>query len=167
MINENSLKYTSQMVAKPYFIFALILLAGEILFGLIMGMSHSSNNLMTIGGGSSVGRQHLYLKQQAAKTETHQQSKPPSFLDASVLNKSSPTTLVTNALNRNFPHNDKKIDDTTTTTENNRKEENVPKMSLSCHRPRQVQHSSWGVRLVRHGSFTQSRPPQTRYVPLI
>ncbi len=119
-----------------------------------------------IGGGASVGRQHLYLKQQAAKTGTHQQSKPPSFLDASVLNKSSPTTLVTNALNRNFPHNDKKIDDTTT-IENNRKEENVPKMSLSCHRPRQMQHSSWGVRLVRHGSFTQSRPSQTRYVPLI
>jgi nitric oxide reductase subunit B len=40
MINENSLKYTSQMVAKPYFIFALILLAGEILFGLIMGMQY-------------------------------------------------------------------------------------------------------------------------------
>ncbi len=119
-----------------------------------------------IGGGASVGRQHLYLKQQEAKTGTHQQSKPPSFLDASVLNESSPTTLVTNALNRNFPRNDKKIDDTTT-TENNRKEENVPKMSLSCHRPRQVQSSSWGVRLVRQGSFTQSRPSQTRYVPLI
>ena len=40
MINENSLKYTSQMVAKPYFIFALILLAGEILFGLIVGMQY-------------------------------------------------------------------------------------------------------------------------------
>lgn len=126
----------------------------------------SGDVFRVIGGGASVGRQHLYLKQQAAKTVTHQQSKPPSFLDASVLNKSSPTTLVTNALNRNFPPNDKKIDDTST-TENNRKEENVPKMSLSCHRRRQVQSSSWGVRLVRHGSFTQSRPSQTRYVPLI
>ena len=120
-----------------------------------------------IGGGASVGRQHQYLKQQAAKTGTHQQSKPPSsFLDASVLNKSSPATLVTNALNRNFPRSEKKLDDTTA-TENNRKEENVPKMSLSGHRTRQAQSSSWGVRLVRHGSFTQSRPPQTRYVPLI
>jgi len=34
------MKYTSQMVAKPYFIFALILLAGEILFGLLMGIQY-------------------------------------------------------------------------------------------------------------------------------
>lgn len=34
------MKYTSQMVAKPYFIFALILLAGEIVFGLGMGIQY-------------------------------------------------------------------------------------------------------------------------------
>ncbi|HQS67044.1 MAG TPA: cbb3-type cytochrome c oxidase subunit I [Sulfuricurvum sp.] len=34
------MKYTSQMVAKPYFIFALILLAGEIVFGLAMGTQY-------------------------------------------------------------------------------------------------------------------------------
>ncbi len=34
------MKYSSQMVAKPYFIFALILLAGEILFGIIMGLQY-------------------------------------------------------------------------------------------------------------------------------
>ena len=34
------MKYTSQMVAKPYFIFALILLAGEILFGLLMAIQY-------------------------------------------------------------------------------------------------------------------------------
>ena len=34
------MKYSSQMVAKPYFIFALILLAGEILFGLSMGIQY-------------------------------------------------------------------------------------------------------------------------------
>ncbi len=34
------MKYKSQMVAKPYFIFALILLAGQILFGLIAGMQY-------------------------------------------------------------------------------------------------------------------------------
>ncbi len=34
------MKYTSQMVAKPYFIFALILLAGEILFGILMGIQY-------------------------------------------------------------------------------------------------------------------------------
>jgi len=34
------MKYTSQMVAKPYFIFALILLAGEMLFGILMGIQY-------------------------------------------------------------------------------------------------------------------------------
>ncbi len=34
------MKYSSQMVAKPYFIFALILLAGEILFGVLMGIQY-------------------------------------------------------------------------------------------------------------------------------
>lgn len=34
------MKYTSQTVAKPYFIFALILLAGEILFGLLMAIQY-------------------------------------------------------------------------------------------------------------------------------
>lgn len=34
------MKYTSQMVAKPYFIFALILLLGEMLFGLILGTQY-------------------------------------------------------------------------------------------------------------------------------
>lgn len=34
------MKYSSQMVAKPYFIFALILLAGEILFGVLMGINY-------------------------------------------------------------------------------------------------------------------------------
>ena len=126
-----------------------------------------------IGGGASVGRQHQYLKQQAAEAGGHQQPKPPSFLDATVLNKSSPTTLVTKALNRNFPHSSgKKVEDdtttttTTTTTRNNKKEENITKMSLLT-RTRRPHSSSWGTRLVRHASFTHSRPSQTRYVPLI
>ncbi|MDD2789848.1 MAG: cbb3-type cytochrome c oxidase subunit I [Sulfurimonas sp.] len=34
------MKYSSQMVAKPYFIFALVLLAGEILFGLTMSIQY-------------------------------------------------------------------------------------------------------------------------------
>jgi len=34
------MKYASQMVAKPYFIFALVLLAGEILFGLLMAIQY-------------------------------------------------------------------------------------------------------------------------------
>jgi len=34
------MKYSSQAVAKPYFIFALILLAGEIVFGLLMAIQY-------------------------------------------------------------------------------------------------------------------------------
>jgi len=34
------LKFESQMVAKPYFVFALTLFAGQILFGLIMGLQY-------------------------------------------------------------------------------------------------------------------------------
>ncbi|MDV2080087.1 MULTISPECIES: cbb3-type cytochrome c oxidase subunit I [Marinobacter] len=34
------MKYQSQAVAKPYFIFALILFAGQILFGLILGLQY-------------------------------------------------------------------------------------------------------------------------------
>ena len=40
------MKYTSQMVAKPYFIFALVLLAGEILFGLIMGLQYINGDFL-------------------------------------------------------------------------------------------------------------------------
>ncbi|GHE83900.1 cbb3-type cytochrome c oxidase subunit I [Thalassotalea profundi] len=36
----NTLKYQSQAVAKPYFVFALILFVGQILFGLIMGLQY-------------------------------------------------------------------------------------------------------------------------------
>jgi nitric oxide reductase subunit B len=36
----NTLKYQSQAVAKPYFIFALILFIGQILFGLVMGLQY-------------------------------------------------------------------------------------------------------------------------------
>lgn len=40
------MKYTSQMVAKPYFIFALILLVGEILFGLILGAQYIAGDFL-------------------------------------------------------------------------------------------------------------------------
>ncbi|MDF1875644.1 cbb3-type cytochrome c oxidase subunit I [Sulfurimonas sp. SAG-AH-194-I05] len=40
------MKYSSQMVAKNYFIFALILLAGEILFGLILGMQYIAGDFL-------------------------------------------------------------------------------------------------------------------------
>jgi len=39
------MKYESQMVAKPYFIFALILFAGQIVFGLLMGMQYINGDI--------------------------------------------------------------------------------------------------------------------------
>ena len=40
------MKYTSQSVAKNYFIFALILLAGEVLFGLILGTQYIAGDFL-------------------------------------------------------------------------------------------------------------------------
>ncbi|MDF1882734.1 cbb3-type cytochrome c oxidase subunit I [Sulfurimonas sp. SAG-AH-194-C21] len=40
------MKYSSQMVAKNYFIFALILLAGEMLFGLILGTQYIAGDFL-------------------------------------------------------------------------------------------------------------------------
>lgn len=40
------MKYTSQMVAKPYFTFALILLFGQILFGLVLGMQYIDGDFL-------------------------------------------------------------------------------------------------------------------------
>ena len=34
------MKYQSQAVAKPYFIFAIILFAAQVLFGLILGLQY-------------------------------------------------------------------------------------------------------------------------------
>ncbi len=40
------MKYSSQMVAKNYFIFALVLLAGEMLFGLILGTQYIAGDFL-------------------------------------------------------------------------------------------------------------------------
>lgn len=40
------MKYQSQLVAKPYFIFALILLAGQVLFGLILGLQYIDGDFL-------------------------------------------------------------------------------------------------------------------------
>ena len=40
------MKYTSQMVAKPYFIFALALLFGQVLFGLILGLQYINGDFL-------------------------------------------------------------------------------------------------------------------------
>ncbi|MGV2871351.1 cbb3-type cytochrome c oxidase subunit I [Colwellia sp. E150_009] len=39
------MKFTSQQVAKPYFIFALLLFAGQIVFGLLMGMQYINGDV--------------------------------------------------------------------------------------------------------------------------
>jgi len=43
----NTLKYQSQAVAKPYFIFAMILFVGQILFGLIMGLQYVMGDFLS------------------------------------------------------------------------------------------------------------------------
>ncbi len=40
------MKYKSQMVAKPYFIFAMTLFVGQILFGLLMGMQYINGDVL-------------------------------------------------------------------------------------------------------------------------
>jgi nitric oxide reductase subunit B len=40
------MKYTSQMVAKPYFIFALVLLFGQIIFGLVLGLQYIDGDFL-------------------------------------------------------------------------------------------------------------------------
>lgn len=44
----NTLKYQSQAVAKPYFVFAMILFVGQILFGLLMGLQYVVGDI--VGG---------------------------------------------------------------------------------------------------------------------
>lgn len=39
------MKYASQQVAKPYFIFALVLFTGQIIFGLLMGMQYINGDV--------------------------------------------------------------------------------------------------------------------------
>lgn len=40
------MKFSSQLVAKPYFIFALILFAGQVIFGLIMGLQYEIGDFL-------------------------------------------------------------------------------------------------------------------------
>jgi len=124
-----------------------------------------------IGGGATVGRQNLYVKEQQSKLAKSQyQGKPPPLADTAGIpdgaEASTPTSLVKRALNRNLPQ--KKLDLRSANDDGPSKEGNerdVPKMSLSARNMRS--DSSWGVRLVHRGSFTQSRPPVSRYSPLI
>jgi nitric oxide reductase subunit B len=52
----NTLKYQSQAVAKPYFIFALVLFVGQILFGLLMGMQYVVGDIVGMAIPFNVAR---------------------------------------------------------------------------------------------------------------
>jgi len=119
-----------------------------------------------IGGGSTVGRQNLYVKQQQSKLATAQYEEERlavdagEFLDGS--EASTPTNLVKRALKRNLPQ---KLTNLRSSKSGGHAEKSdnrgVPKMS---HLSRNVRtDSSWGVRLVHQGSFTQSLPPRRTY----
>merc|ERR1712087_278460 len=109
-----------------------------------------------IGGGATVGRQNLYVKQQqklAAKSQ-HGGKRPAVDVEVSLSGganaelASSPTSLVKRALERNLP---KGVGNLPTREQN--KEREAPRMSLLAKTTRS--DSSWRVRLVGHGSFTQ------------
>jgi len=122
-----------------------------------------------IGGGANVGRQDLYIKQQQSKlTKSQNQGKPP-LVDSTALSEgtdtSTPTSLVKRALKRNLPQKSANLRSSNSEHLKERNKKEAPKMS---HLARNVQSdSSWGVRLVHHGSFTPSRPPISKYSPLI
>jgi len=127
----------------------------------------SGDVFRVIGGGSNVGRQNQYLKQQQLKGE-YQEVKSLSDIDG---DDSTPTSLVKKALNRNFPSKlrnrtaSMSIESTNGEQAKQRNQKEAPKMSFntSTRQP----DSSWGVRLVNSGSFTQHRPSRPRYSPLI
>ncbi|KAL7537180.1 hypothetical protein ACHAXR_007648 [Thalassiosira sp. AJA248-18] len=140
-----------------------------------------------VGGGANVGRQNLYIKQkqqQSKLAESHYEGKPPLVNAAPISDSeaSTPTIVVKRALKRNLPQkmatlksennggnlpqktaNLRSLANGGSPKEGNKRE--VPKMSLLSRNMRS--DSSWGVRLVHSGSFTQSRPPSVKYTPLI
>lgn len=129
--------------------------------------------LRIIGGGATVGRQNLYVKQQqklAAKSNHRGKQltvdvEVGSSGDANTDLASSPTSLVKHALEHNLP---KGVENhpTSATTRKQNKEREAPRMSLVTKKS--SSDSSWRMRLVRHGSFTQVRHPSIlKYSPLI
>lgn len=136
-----------------------------------------------IGGGATVGRQNLYIKQQQKSKLTaesqHGEKLPGMVVDVKTENSShdatgvvsTPTSLVKRALQRNLPP--KGTANLMTPSAVSRdphpkpsKERGAPKMSLLAKSARS--DSTWSVRLVRHGSFAQlHRPPISKYSPLI
>jgi len=46
LTGENTMKFQSQRVAMPYFVFALALFAGQIVFGLIMGLQYVNGDFL-------------------------------------------------------------------------------------------------------------------------
>lgn len=140
----------------------------------------SGDVFRVIGGGSNVGRQNLYMKQQQGKQplqsvsqSTFIEENEPEYSSPETTTRVAPTSLVQRALKRNFPQ-------ATTTllssmsekpsSSRERNEREIPRMSIHLTRQisdRDISKSSWGIRLVHQGSFTQVVPPKHRYSPLI
>jgi len=122
-----------------------------------------------IGGGATVGRQNLYVKQQQSKLVNPQYQGEPLVVDTArvsdVAEHSDPTILVKRALKRNLRQKRWNFRSANISDSAEAKTSEAPKMSLLARNVRL--DLSWGVRLVHHGSFTPSRPPVSRYCPLI
>ena len=149
----------------------------ELYDGVIQGSS--GDVFRVIGGGSTVGRQNLYVKQKEqqlkeAEMQQYEGKSPPLAEDhvATLVgggDASTPTSLVKRALKRNLPQNKwtnslSKSADVGHPKEEKKRE--VPKMSLLT-RSTQSNHSSRMVRPVRYGGFTPKIPPRTKFSSLI
>ena len=121
-----------------------------------------------IGGGATVGRQNLYIKQQQSKLAQYEQNLESAAAFADDGEASTPTSLVKRALKRNLPRkltNSALPNNSGHVAREDTKSREVPKMSYLTRSSRL--DTSWGVRMVHQGSFTQVRPPRCKYSPLI
>lgn len=121
----------------------------------------SGDVFRVIGGGANVGRQNLYLKQQQSKLDGKALD-PVSMVDA--VGESTPTSLVKRALKRNLPQKQPGHGLQIKSPRGSHDRE-APKMELVGRQNRY--DSSWGVRLVPQGGFTQSLPRSYKYTPLV
>jgi len=133
-----------------------------------------------IGGGATVGRQNLYLKQQQSKLVKSQHQGKSLVMDTARVEHSNPTSLVKRALKRNLCQSKPDLTSVNIVGSEEAKTSEVPKRSLLTKnvKTREVPKmsivaknmhldSSWGVRLVHRGSFILTPPPAPRFRPLI
>jgi hypothetical protein len=122
----------------------------------------SGDVFRVIGGGSTVGRQHLYLKQQQSKL-IKMVADGDVVLESDVV--STPTSLVKRALKRNLPEKWASLGSANNGHHVEGDKREVPKMSLVTRSMRS--DPSWSVRMVGCGSFTPCLPPRAKISPLI